>query len=182
MQKSQKYHHRYFRRITISLVIVLLAFVGIQAYSSHDQLEPHFIQPSNGWMTMNEAQTKASMTGKKIIVHMFIDESPGCQKMKGRVYADPRVNRTLDQYFYRVKINGASDREIIFNDKKMTMHEFAESLGVSAYPTTIFIDSQGEIISQQGGYMKPEIFRKLLSYVGTDAYKKMEFDQFTLKK
>jgi thioredoxin-related protein len=131
------------------------------------------------WYSMRQAQLKASTTGKKVLVHIYAEWCVWCEKMDEKTYTDHSVQKHLAQYYYPVRIDGESQEQITFNGQSMTMQEFAKTLGVTAYPTILFIDSEGELIAQQGGFIKPDIFIKLLSYVGSDAYQKQEFDQFT---
>jgi thioredoxin-related protein len=131
------------------------------------------------WYSMREAQIKATMSGKKVLVYIYAEWCVWCQKMDNKTYTEIPVRQEISKYYYPVRIDGESSKEIVFNNQKMTMQEFAKSLGVTAYPTTLFINEDGSIIAQQGGYIKPDVFVKLLSFVGSDAYQSQEFDQFT---
>jgi thioredoxin-related protein len=131
------------------------------------------------WYSMREAQLKATTSGKKVLVHIYAQWCVWCKKMDKETYSEVPVRQEISKYYFPVRINGESDAEMVFNGQIMTMKEFTKSLGITAYPTTLFIDQEGSIITQQGGFIKPNIFVKLLAYVGSDAYELQEFDQFT---
>lgn len=134
------------------------------------------------WYSMEEAQVKASSDHKKVLVQIYTDSCTPCKKMSDRTYQSDSVSTALNRYFYPVKIDGASSRNIHYNGQSISQHDFIQSLGISDYPATVFIASNGEIISQQGGFIKPGLFTKLLYYIGSNAYQRMEFDQFSIQQ
>jgi len=134
------------------------------------------------WYTMDEAQLKASSNHKKVLVQIYARNCDLCEDMSRRIYESDSVSNALHRFFYPVKINGHSNRTLLYNGQKMTQTKFVRSLGISEYPASVFIASDGEIISQQGGYIKPGLFTKLLYYIGSNAYQRMEFDQYTVKR
>lgn len=166
------------------IVLLLLSATLSAAFQADSPIDApaHSSAVSQQWYSMRNAQLKAAVNQKKVMVDIYADWCVWCKKMDSEVYTDARVKQHLRTYFYPVKINGESDKKIVFNGQELTAREFAQQLGISAFPTILFIDAKGEIIAQQGGFMKPNIFNKLLVYVGTDAYKKVEFDQFTLSE
>ncbi|MGM0589356.1 MAG: thioredoxin family protein [Bacteroidota bacterium] len=176
-------------KITTFALILFVSLVGTMdpsGTSAHLCSLPHIQKPESPqqpteirWYSMREAQLKASTTGKKILVHIYAEWCVWCEKMDNNTYTNDQVKKHLLKYYYPVRVDGESQQTIVYNGQKMTMEEFAKTLGVTAYPTILFIDSEGKLIAQQGGFIKPDIFTKLLSFVGSDAYQKQEFDQFT---
>jgi thioredoxin-related protein len=130
--------------------------------------------------TMAKAQKLAESNDKKIIVDVYTDWCQYCKKLENEVYPDPRVGQVINEYFYVVRVNAESDEEIVYNGRKIKMRDFAKLLGVSTYPGTVFIDKAGTTIGQQNGYMEVEVFEKLLAFVGSSAYRTMQFDEFSV--
>jgi thioredoxin-related protein len=132
------------------------------------------------YFTMANAQKLAESNDKKIIVDVYTDWCTFCKKLENEVYPDDRIGEVVNEYFYVVRVNAESDEPLIFNGRKITMSEFAKLLGVSTYPSTVFIDKKGTTIGQQSGFMEVEVFEKLLAYVGSSAYRTMQFDEFSV--
>jgi thioredoxin-related protein len=132
--------------------------------------------------TMAKAQKMAEAEQKKIVVHVYTDWCAWCKKLEREVYTDVRIGDVVNEYFYAVRLNAESDEEIIFNGRKISMRDLSQSFGVKTYPGTVFIDSNGQTIGQQTGYMEVEVFEKLLAYVGSSAYKSIQFDDFSVTR
>lgn len=130
------------------------------------------------WYTMKEAQELAASDGKKILVYAEASWCTYCNKMEKEVFPKSDVQQVITEFFYPVMADIESDNIITFNDEEMTEQEFANSMRVAATPTFLFIDREGEILGRQPGYMPPDIFKALLTYVGSDAFSRINFDHF----
>lgn len=131
---------------------------------------------------MEKAQKLAKAENKKVLVYVYKKDDHQCQKMSYRVYSSDRVSGIIKEHFYATKINAFSEEEISYNGKEMTKKEFAQQFNISSYPTILFLDSEGGIITMQSGFVEHDTFNKLLVFVGSDAYKRIEFDQFSLNQ
>jgi len=134
------------------------------------------------WHKMEEAQKLANAENKKVLVYVYKKDHQQCQKMSYRVYSSDRVSGIINEHFYATKINAFSEDIITYNGKEMTNKKFAQQFNISSYPTILFLDSAGEIITLQSGFIEHDTFNKLLVFVGSDAYKRIEFDQFSLNQ
>ena len=134
------------------------------------------------WYSLKKAQKLAETDEKKVLVYLYANNSNECRKMTYRVYASEKVSEIIHKHFYAAKINANTDKNVTFNGKEISIDEFISTFNVDAYPTIIFLDSKGETITLQGGFIEPETFNKLLVFIGSDAYKRQEFDQFTYQR
>jgi len=132
------------------------------------------------YYTMAKAQKLAESNDKKIIVDVYTDWCTYCKKLENETYPDDRIGQVVNEYFYVVRVNAESDEEIVYNGRKIKMSDFATLLGVSTYPSTVFIDKKGTTIGQQSGFMEVDVFEKLLAFVGSSAYRTMQFDEFSV--
>jgi thioredoxin-related protein len=98
--------------------------------------------------------------------------------MAAETYPTENVKKTVEDYFYTVRLNAESEREIIFNGQSLTERELAAAFGVSSFPTTVFVDTDGEPLGFQPGFMDAAIFKDLIAYVGSNKYKSQSFDEF----
>ena len=134
------------------------------------------------WVSLEEAQQKASKDGKKILVNVYTDWCEFCQKLDSEVYPDSTVRMNMNSLYHSVRLDGESDDLISFNGETMSKFEFAQELGVRSYPTILFIDSEGELILQINGYMPVTDFQSMLVYIGEEAYKRTEFHEFVVDR
>jgi thioredoxin-related protein len=157
------------------VIIIGVVAILLSSCSSGQQGDRDF-----EYFTMAKAQKLAESNDKKIIVDVYTDWCTYCKQLENEVYPDDRIGQVVNEYFYVVRINAESDEELVYNGRKIKMSEFAQLLGVSTYPSTVFIDKTGTTIGQQSGYMEVDVFEKLLAFVGSSAYRTMQFDEFSV--
>lgn len=143
--------------------------------------ERAYAQKNIVWYRMQKAQILAEKHNKKVLIYAGADWCVYCKKMDQQVFPEQRVIDSLTTYFYAVRLDIASKRPIIFNGKQTTPYQFARRHEVRATPTFFFISSNGSIIGAQPGFIPADIFSRLLGYIGSGAYKKMEFGMYLRK-
>jgi thioredoxin-related protein len=130
------------------------------------------------WYKFEEAQKLAKKSNKKVLVFAEASWCTYCKRMKSEVFPKPDVQEAMTSYFYPVKIDIESERKLIFQNSKMTERQFSRKMRVSATPTFIFLDKNSSILGTQPGFLKHEIYRTLLTYIGTDAYQDQKFKTY----
>ncbi|MCX7878614.1 MAG: DUF255 domain-containing protein [Ignavibacteria bacterium] len=127
-----------------------------------------------------EALEKARSQNKKVVVKIFTDWCGWCKKMDKDVYRDEKVEKILDDAFIVTGLNAEGSKEIEYNGNKYTEAELSSYFGAAAYPTTVFLESDGKLIvfkyGEQKlinipGYINASEFRKLLKFVSKEKYK-----------
>lgn len=101
-----------------------------------------------------------------------------CKRMHKEVFPKQSVQDSLQKYYYPVRIDVESSKKVTFNGEILTQQALSRRFRVSGTPTTIFLDSKGKILGTQPGYLRSQIFDKLLAYVGTERYKKESFKKY----
>jgi Thiol:disulfide interchange protein len=97
----------------------------------------------------HEAANLASSGNKLIIVDVFTDWCGWCKKMDQEIYTDPRI-AALSREDVFLKLN-AEDRS--------AGEEFARQAGVHRFPTTMILNSKGQVLDTKTGFMRtPEAF------------------------
>lgn len=134
------------------------------------------------WYSMEEAQQLAREHGKKVLVYALAEWCGYCKKMEKEVYPEQDVINTLAKYYYPVRLDIESDREITFNNEVMTESQFALKFRISGTPTFYFLDDQGEMLGAQPGFIPADTFNNLLIYVGSGAFMEVKFDEFMKRK
>ncbi|MDR8391188.1 thioredoxin fold domain-containing protein [Aliifodinibius sp. S!AR15-10] len=159
-------------------VAILLSFFLFLFGSGFDHSDG--IQEKAGitWYSLKEAQQLANTSDKKVFIYMEASWCGYCKKMENEVFPVKEVQDAMQEYFYPVRMDIESDKEITFNGTQMTKKEFASSIRVTGTPTHLFLDGKGEILGKQPGFIPADVFKSLLSYVGSDAFGQIKFEQY----
>ena len=139
------------RPLIITGVIAL--FIGIFAYNAMDTITPKEIENAPDWMELDEAITLAESDDKLVLIDIFEVGCQFCREMNREVYPAPSTRAVIDRDFHPVKVNGNSDNLITFMGEEMTEQEFANKMGLSAFPFTVILDKEGNIIDKRRGFM-----------------------------
>ncbi|MCH8494881.1 MAG: thioredoxin fold domain-containing protein [Balneolales bacterium] len=129
--------------------------------------------------SLDEAQALAVRNDKKILLDVYTVWCGYCRKMAAETYPNAKVKQNVEEYFYIVRLNAESDKTVIFNGESITERELAQALGVTSFPTTIFIGNDGEPIGIQPGFMEAGMFANLVGFVGSEAYRTESFDDYS---
>lgn len=98
--------------------------------------------------------------------------------MDSDTYSDSDIKNYLSEKYILVKLNAESSAKEMLERGEVTDAQIASAFHVNGYPTTIFLDANGQLITAAPGYMKPDEFIQVLKYIGEDYYKKMEFQDY----
>ena len=92
---------------------------------------------------------------------------------------DPRIAQEVEKKFIYVDIYTADEGNVTFNGFKGSRRAFAQSLGYDFYPTSIFVETPSKkIINATPGARKKDFFIKVLDYISTKQYQKMELETY----
>ncbi|TVQ15157.1 MAG: DUF255 domain-containing protein [Balneolaceae bacterium] len=163
---------------TTSIITLLVLFI-FSCDSSETSAQTNNNDASGvAWVPLHTAIENAQADGKKILIDVYTEWCGYCRRMNAETYADATVQETLNNYFYPVRLNAESKNFIDFAGQAVTEQELALAFGVRGYPTTVILDSDGSAVGRQPGFMDATDFNNLLSYVGSNAYKNTEYDDF----
>jgi thioredoxin-related protein len=127
-----------------------------------------------------DALFKASSENKKIIVDVYTDWCTWCKKMDKEVYANKDIKKLIEDNFIFVKLNAEGKEKINYNGKKYTEEELSYFFDVFSFPTTLFLESDGKLITFKydnypmkniPGYFKADEFKKILEFFKNEKYK-----------
>ena len=155
----------------IHLVILIPAVFALFAFSSLPSADI-------SWYDLKEAQQMAKLNDKKVLVYAEASWCGYCKKMDAEVFPVQAVQDSMKKYYYPVRVDIESDNKIIFNGETMTESQFARKHSVKGTPTTFFVNAEGKILGAQPGFIPSKVFKNLLSFVGSGAFGKMEFEEY----
>jgi thioredoxin-related protein len=164
------------RILLASLFLTIFTQVDVQAQSQSE------INSGFEWLSLDEAQKKAKETGKSILLFGYAEWCTYCLKMRKESFPDSSVQKSISDYYLPVQLNGESEERVVYNGKTMPARELARYLQLVSFPTHYFINSKGEVLGAQKGFIEPEVYSPLLDYVGSGAFGSMGFEEFLEKE
>jgi len=118
------------------------------------------------WYSHDEGLVLGKIKGKKLYIHFWATWCTYCKKMEQDTFQDAAVIAYLNANFIPIKVN--TDRE----------RQTAALYSIRPIPDNWFLASNGERISNQPGYIQPEMMIKILEYIHTDSYLDTSFNKF----
>lgn len=134
------------------------------------------------WHSFDEGVALARQENKKIFIDVYTDWCVWCKKMDKEVYTNGTVGQTMKSNFIAVKLNAESQKGVTFDGTPMTEASLAGTMGVTGYPTVVFLDPTAKPITKISGYMEPKEFTSLLQFIGGDHYKTTSFKDYKKSK
>ena len=166
---------------TASIIVVIsLVAVGLVA----------FLNKSNGsgilngggekiqWHTFDEGVALAAKEHKKVLIDVYTDWCVWCKKMDSDVYTNEGVGKVIASNFIAVKLNAESSKALAYNGEKIDETTFARAMGVTGYPTTVFLEPGARPITKIPGFVEAKEFAQILRFIGKDHYKTKTFDEY----
>lgn len=164
----------YFR---LGLLALLIWFPLTQGCAQSDA-EAEAAKPQPAWLAFNKALDTAKVGDKKTMVFIYTDWCPYCRKTTEEVHTDEAILAYLGEHFTVARVNAEGTEPVTFEAHQTTEAELAQALGVSGFPTTVFLDEKGEYITRLPGYMPADGFLNVLQYIAEDAYLRQSYQDF----
>lgn len=140
------------RKVIIGSAIAV--FITIFAVFSLRNIMPEEIENAPDWMVLHDAMELAQEEDRLVLIDIFEIGCQWCRKMNREVYPAPTIRAILDRDYVPVKVNGnSSDNMVRFNGSEMTEEDFARKMGVTAYPFTVVLDADGNVVDRRRGYL-----------------------------
>src|SRR5690606_25444757 len=157
-------------------LFLLIMFIGLGTYVQ--------AQETIKWMTFNEALELQKKKPKKIFMDVYTDWCGPCKMLDRNTFQNEDVAKYVNENFYAVKFNAEGTEKIDYKDFTYTnpgyvpnkrgrnsQHQFTQQLSVRGYPTLVFFDEKGDVITPVVGYKTPKQLEIYLKMVANDDYK-----------
>lgn len=144
-----------------------------------------FGQDKVTWYPFGDAMALANKNGKKVLVYIYVKWSPLCILMEQKVFSNPNIANYLNKMYFPVKIHAESKDTIwyqnipfVYNDSLHANELVGLLMNEVAYPGTVILTGEGQILGAVSGYLDPKTFQSLLYYFAESHYKIMEWEQY----
>jgi thioredoxin-related protein len=131
----------------IHLTLLLAAAAAAVGFSQTASAET----PQIAWQTDIDAAWRSTKEDRRLLL-LFVtaDRCVYCEKMKRESYAHSAVVKVIGEDYVPAVLH-ASKRP-----------DLTRKMGIQAYPTTVLIDSDGQVVDVAEGYVAPNKFLKWL--------------------
>ena len=102
---------------------------------------------------LSEAIKRSDTEKKPVMIDFITDWCRWCDTLDARTYSDPAVSGYVNEHVVPIKIDAEKGEGI----------DIAKKYGVAAYPTIVFIRSNGEEIDRILGYVQADPFLKTVT-------------------
>jgi len=138
------------------------------------------------WLKYDKALELAEKENKHVMVFFTTEWCKFCKEMEKKVFTDPEIHALMSEDLILAEVWGDHPKSMIkVEDKDGNMIEvsekaFAKSLGVTAYPITLFLKPDGSpvIPAILKGYEGARPFGKRLKYVISKSYETLTLTEF----
>ena len=151
------------------LAFIMILILSVSATYAQNQ--------TINWMSLEEALTAQSQEPRKIIMDVYTTWCGPCKMLDKNTFQNPDVVNYVNQNYYAVKFNAEGEEIVKYKDLEFTnpqfdpnrqgrnaQHELAQALKITAYPTIVFFNENGDTLLPIPGYKTPaqlELYLKL---------------------
>jgi len=130
------------------------------------------------WHSFEEGLRLASETNRP--VYLFIDAKwcSWCKKMRRETFTDTQVKQAFSNLI-PVTIDGESRETAVYQGNSYSLAQLSRQVfGVRGFPTSVFLEPNGDIIGGMPGYIKAQDMVVIANYIGEGHYKNRSFEDY----
>ena len=104
------------------------------------------------WMSFDLGLKEAKKSNKKIFVDVYTDWCGWCKKMDKEVFSSSKIAPYLSDQYVLIKLNAESGAKASYKETQSSEMELARAFGVTGFPTFLFLESDGALITILPGF------------------------------
>jgi thiol:disulfide interchange protein len=137
-------------------LFIAITAIGLVAVFAFKYQKVDFKSSADGGIVFEienweEALKIAKKENKLIFLDVYATWCGPCKQLKKNTFSDPHVGAFYNQNFINVAFNGENEEGLSLMKK----------YHLTGYPSLLFIDGDGKVVKQTGGYHNPDEFLAL---------------------
>lgn len=143
--------------ILIALAVLLVAARVVSRWAAPQERE----QATAGvrWVVLENAENLSRKTGKPILYDFTADWCRPCHILDEEVFRNPDLAAKINEYFVPVRV---VDRRREEGRNSPAVQALQTRFGVSAFPTVVFADAQGNVRKSMVGFRGAGAFERMM--------------------
>ncbi len=138
------------------------------------------------WLSLEEALKAQEKNPKKIMMDVYTNWCGPCKYLDKTTFQNEDLANFVNEHYYAVKFNAEGDDAFTYKGQpyanpdynpsasgRNSVHEFASAMGITAYPTIVFLDETGNFLVPIKGYQNANQLELYLKLFYQDAYKEV---------
>lgn len=143
--------------------------------------------PAVKWVSLEYALKNAAKNDRMILLDFYTDWCGWCKVMDKKTYTDLSIIQYMNQKFYAVKFDAEGKDTVTYKGREYSFvpdlrcNQFAYKIlnGNMGYPTTVFMNASGDVLTPVPGYLDAPTLESLLKYYGERNHEKgVSYDDF----
>ena len=123
------------------------------------------------WFTFNNGLAKAKTENRPVFVEFYTEWCVACKALHRETLQNDNVANILEKNFVAIRINAEDESDRIkYEGKYYSSAELTYSLGISVFPSLVFLDSDAQPITMIHGFVPPTQFSAILNYIDQKCY------------
>ncbi len=170
---------------------IMLLILGLFFYQNLSAQTSKSVKPQEPeqikWVNMEYALKNAAKNGRLILLDFYTDWCGWCKVMDKKTYTDKAIIQYMNQKFYAVKFDAEGKDTVNYKGREYSFapalrcNQFAYKIlnGNMGYPTTVFMNESGDVLTPVPGYLDAPTLESLLKYYGERKYEQgINYDDF----
>lgn len=130
------------------------------------------------WHDFDDGIRLAKSENKVLVVDFYATWCSWCRVMEESTYKNQRIIDYAVKHLIMAKLDCETGQRYAYKGKVLSGRELAALFGVTAFPTTGFFDSNGELLTTVVGYIEVKEFFPILQYMGGKWYETMTYQEW----
>ncbi|MFL0353920.1 thioredoxin fold domain-containing protein [Xanthomarina sp. GH4-25] len=159
----------------LSVLAILLFIVNVNAQEIN-------------WVSLEDAMALQKKEPRKIMIDAYTNWCGPCKMLDKNTFRNKDVADYVNKHYYAVKFNAEGNETIKFKgntftnpsynpanaNRRNSPHQLAAYFSVRSYPTIIYLDEKGELLSPVIGYKTPQQIEVYLKLFNENAHVNMK--------
>lgn len=130
------------------------------------------------WVPYDQALAQAKASKRPLYLQFHANWCPYCKKLEKESYSRAAVQKLLNTQFIPVRLTEGDKSRFKVAGETVTVNDLFAKYQVTGFPTLVFLSADGQPLGKTPGYVEPQPFEALLSFVASESYNTTTFAEY----